>query len=151
MIYWLFGQPASGKTTLALKLIDKIEKQTFHIDGDNLRDILHNHDYSKEGREKNLNAVLDISRYLDSKNINVVISVVAPYNYHRNELSKTNGAVQIYVHTDKIRGRENNFAKDFEEPNYGYIDINTSNDSIEQSLNKLIHELDKKELWWRAN
>jgi adenylylsulfate kinase-like enzyme len=59
MIYLFTGQPGSGKTTLAKKLqmwlqTDKANwrKSVFHIDGDQLRELFPNKDYSKEGREK---------------------------------------------------------------------------------------------------
>ena len=58
MIYLFTGQPGSGKTTLGKKLqiwlqTDKKNwrKSVFHIDGDQLRELFPNTDYSKEGRE----------------------------------------------------------------------------------------------------
>ena len=51
---WLTGQPASGKTTLANMLIDNFnknghEKDFYNIDGDDLRDLFQNKDYSRKG------------------------------------------------------------------------------------------------------
>ena len=58
MIYWFTGQPGSGKTVLSVLLKDYLEKNylknVIHIDGDDLREIFENKDYSKEGRIKNL-------------------------------------------------------------------------------------------------
>ena len=58
MIIWFTGQPGSGKTTLANELIlnlkrDFPDKKLINIDGDDLRSISKNKDYSKEGRIKN--------------------------------------------------------------------------------------------------
>ena len=54
MIYWLTGQPGSGKTTLANNLLDHFGKEkTMIIDGDDLRQIFDNKDYSEIGRRKN--------------------------------------------------------------------------------------------------
>ena len=54
MIIWLTGQPGSGKTTLANSLISNIKKDNsikiINLDGDDLRSINKNKDYSKEGR-----------------------------------------------------------------------------------------------------
>ena len=61
MIYWFCGQPAAGKTTLAKALIEKLGTKHVHIDGDNLRHILQNNDYTREGRERNIQSVLDIT------------------------------------------------------------------------------------------
>ena len=56
---WLTGQPASGKTTLANLLMKELsnsngEKSYFNIDGDDLRNLFQNKDYSREGRERNI-------------------------------------------------------------------------------------------------
>jgi adenylylsulfate kinase-like enzyme len=54
MIFWLTGQPGSGKTTLANEIISQIKKndssiKIINLDGDDLRNINKNKDYSKEG------------------------------------------------------------------------------------------------------
>ena len=73
MIYWFTGQPGAGKTTLALELIKHLDNP-IHIDGDNLRDILKNYDYTDVGRKKNIENVITIARFLDFKKFDVVIS-----------------------------------------------------------------------------
>ena len=65
MIYWFTGQPGSGKTTLAKAMIEECADQCIHIDGDNLREIFQNFDYTEKGRRKNIQTVLDICRFLD--------------------------------------------------------------------------------------
>jgi adenylylsulfate kinase-like enzyme len=57
MIYWFTGQPGHGKTVLC-NLFKRLyyttyHKQVIHIDGDDIRAIFDNKDYSKEGRIKN--------------------------------------------------------------------------------------------------
>jgi len=53
MIIWLTGQPGSGKTTICKRILwDK--PGVFHIDGDDLRDLFENKDYSETGRRKNV-------------------------------------------------------------------------------------------------
>jgi adenylylsulfate kinase-like enzyme len=93
MIYWFTGQPGSGKTTLAKKLqmwlqTDKTNwrKSVFHIDGDQLRELLPNTDYTKEGRERNIRKAMDIAKYLHSTGHDVVVSLVSPYLHLREEL-----------------------------------------------------------------
>ena len=54
MIYWFTGQPGHGKTTLAKALIAHLRAQgtePFHVDGDDLRALTANADYSRAGRE----------------------------------------------------------------------------------------------------
>ena len=50
MIYVLYGQPASGKTTLG-KLLAQELNTPFVIDGDEFREMFTNKNYGREGRE----------------------------------------------------------------------------------------------------
>jgi len=52
-IIWLTGQPGAGKTVLATELKQHLDN-VFHIDGDDLRAIFDNKDYSEVGRRKNI-------------------------------------------------------------------------------------------------
>ncbi len=144
MIYLFIGQPGSGKTTLAKKLqmwlqTDKKNwrKSVFHIDGDELRELFPNKDYSKEGREKNIQKAFDIAKYLQSTDVDVVISLVSPYKELREKLKEECKVVEIYCHTKKMRGREDKFALDFEPPTEFFVDLDTS-DTPENTFNKLL-------------
>ena len=137
MIYWFTGQPGAGKTTLAKALIEKCSDNCIHIDGDELRDIFQNHDYSIKGRKKNMNSVLDLCRFLDKKNFTVVVSVVAPYKKIRDSLKLTNLVTEIFVHTTEPRGREKYFVKNYEPPTDNFIDIDTTELNIEECLQKI--------------
>ena len=138
MIYWFSGQPGSGKTTLATNLIKKLDKY-IHIDGDNLRKIFSNYDYSETGRRKNIENVITITKFLDYQKFDVVISVVAPYKELRDSLKNTNTVTEIYLHTNEIRGRENYFVKDYQQPQTDYIDLDTGELSIEECINKILN------------
>jgi adenylylsulfate kinase len=144
MIYLFTGQPGSGKTTLAKKLqywlqTDKKNwrKTVFHIDGDQLRELFPNKDYSKEGRERNIQKAFDIAKYLDSCGSDVVISLVSPYREMREQLKSDCKVQEIYCHTKKMRGRENFFALDYEAPIQFYVDLDTSA-SPDDTFSKLI-------------
>ena len=137
MIISIFGQPASGKTTLAKKFI---AEGFHHIDGDHLREMFDNKDYSREGRIRNLNRASDIAKYLHYTNHNVVLSLVYPYEEAREYLSKLTRDVRwIYLIYEEDRGRDDFKVKDFELPHMNEVDliINTSNTSIEDSADKI--------------
>ena len=144
MIYLFTGQPGSGKTTLAKKLqmwlqTDKANwrKSVFHIDGDQLRELFPNTDYSKEGRYKNIGKAFDIAKYLDVSGNDVVISLVSPYRELREKFKSECKVQEVYCHTKKIRGREDKFALDYEPPTEFYIDLDTS-DNLDNTFNKLL-------------
>ncbi len=144
MIYLFTGQPGSGKTTLAKKLQYWLQtekrnwrKSVFHIDGDQLRELFPNKDYSKEGREKNIQKAFDIAKYLHSCGNDVVISLVSPYREMREQLKSECKVQEIYCHTKKIRGREDFFVLDYERPIEFYVDLDTSS-SPDDTFSKLI-------------
>ena len=68
MIYWFTGQPGAGKTVLAKSLNAKyFENKAFHVDGDDLREIFDNKDYSEVGRRKNIELAQHMSHFLHNK------------------------------------------------------------------------------------
>ena len=115
MITVLFGQPHSGKTTLANQL-----KADYYIDGDHLRNMFKNKDYSKQGRINNLNRASDIATYLHYNGQDVVLSLVYPYKEARDYLNSLVADVKwIYLVYEVDRGREQYHVSDFDYPENG--------------------------------
>jgi adenylylsulfate kinase-like enzyme len=145
-IYWFTGQPGAGKTVLAKALQDRLEwmrQDVFHIDGDDLRDLIQNKDYSKEGRIKNIELAQSIAKYLYNKNKIVVVSLVSPYLDIRERFKQDMGTniVEIYVHTTDIRGREQFHVLDYEVPNSNFISIDTTGKTDTESFKYLLTQL----------
>ena len=145
MIYWFTGQPGSGKTTLAKHLetyISSTEK-VIHIDGDDLRNIFNNKDYSEEGRRKNIERAQDISLFMSNKGFEVVVSLVSPFiNQRENFKSKLGENIkEIYVHTKNIRGREDFHVTEYEQPISNFVEIDTTDRSIVESSVELFSKL----------
>ena len=105
--------------------------------------IFNNQDYSKDGRIKNLTNINNIFRFLDHKGFNVVVSVVSPYKEMREEFKKScgDGIVEIYVHTNRKRQREQFKVEGYEPPELNFFDMDTTSDNPVQSFTKLVHYL----------
>ena len=141
---WLTGQPASGKTTLATLLLKKLSKnedsqQYFNIDGDDLRDLFQNKDYSRKGREANIRLGMSIAAYLINKGCIPIVSLVSPYITLREEFKSKYKVLEIYLHTSEIRGRENYFAENYEPPKENFLDMDTTHKSEKESLDEILN------------
>jgi adenylylsulfate kinase len=140
MIYWFTGQPGHGKTVLATAFKEYLNNNCFHIDGDDIREIFDNKDYSEAGRMKNIELAQHLSHFLHKKGQNVVVSLVSPYKDQRetfkHKLGK--GVLEYYIHTTDIRGREDYHVDGYEAPTEDFCGINTTNISPLDSLKQII-------------
>ena len=145
MIYWFTGQPGAGKTSIAEVLIDKLPPNTFHVDGDDLREIFNNKDYSETGRRKNIELAQHITHFLHNKGTNVVVSLVSPYRDQREEFKQKigNDIIEIYVHTKNLRGREDFHVKNYEEPLENFLDMDTSDVLISNCVDNILEYVNK--------
>ena len=151
MIYYFTGQPEHGKTTLGKMLVEHlIEKygteNVFHIDGDDIRKLFTNADYTINGRVNNINTANRIAHYLHNHNKHVVVSVVAPYIDQREDFKATLGEniIEFYIHSNEAKTRDKFKAIAYMKPTENYYDIDTTLDTPEQSLNKIKKYIDEK-------
>ena len=140
MIYVLYGQPASGKTTIGKKMAEFLQTP-FVIDGDEFRDMFSNANYGKDGREQNIRNANAVATYLNKKgargewsaiyckdefgnsikglrlqeDTDVIMCLVNPYEKLREELKENNEGevVEIYLQSDRELRREYH-VEDFE-------------------------------------
>lgn len=145
MIIALFGQPHSGKSTIANDILKHTTTFT-NIDGDKLRELFVNKDYSREGRIKNLNRASDIAHFLNSTGTNVILSLVYPYKEAREYLnSLTKDVYWVYLTYSGERGRENFHVKDFEEPvGESILHLDTSSLSLHSCLDIINNYINAK-------
>jgi len=117
MIYVLYGQPGSGKTTLGKLLAERLETP-FIIDGDEFRNMLSNTGYGREGREQNIRSANAVATYLtqiDWLCPPVIMSLVNPYQELRAELRRQNTGRVIEVMLSSSRDlRKEYHVEDFE-------------------------------------
>jgi adenylylsulfate kinase-like enzyme len=147
MIIILFGQPHSGKTTLAKNYQTEIFLEfglTMPIvDGDDIREMFANKDYSKEGRIKNLQRISDIATFLNKQYTVTLVSAVFPLEEARKYLNDLNPeqTIWVYLTYEEERGREANHVKDFEIPNEfempNLLTLNTTTNGIYESVQKI--------------
>ena len=161
MVIWFTGQPGSGKTTLAERFIEdkligfmKIPPwEIIHLDGDDVRKTLAKQnpdDYSRDGRLKIIRFVMDTSVFLVSKGYLPVISLVSPYRWlredlkvvgrgcHYSKLQPLFKVLEVYCHTTEKRGKEEYFVDDYQPPLTNYLDMDTTNKSIEECLDEIL-------------
>ena len=160
MIYLLYGQPASGKTTLGKLLAGHLDTP-FIIDGDEFREMFTNKNYGREGREENIKNANAVSTFLNkkgeegnwkavyiqdtesswkshpvNKGTHVVVSLVNPYEHLRGELRENNGGqVTEVLLTSNRELRKEYHVEDFEEGVPSHT-MNTDR-SVEGSWNEL--------------
>tara|TARA_Y100000114_G_scaffold153846_1_gene174676 strand:+ start:4654 stop:5106 length:453 start_codon:yes stop_codon:yes gene_type:complete len=149
MIYWFTGQPAQGKSILSGKLwryLNNNYPKTRHfvIDGDDLRNLLDNKDYSEQGRRTNMKVAQGIASYLNDKHFDVLVALVSPYRDLREDFKSRwgNQIREIYVHSNRKTERDKYRVPNYQKPLDNYISIDTSKDSVEESFKKLKKELE---------
>ena len=141
MIYWFTGQPGAGKTTLALALQKELRQRghvTVHLDGDLLRIVTANQDFSMAGRMKNIRAAQALAAKIHGDGAWVVAAFVSPFRELREEFKKHPEVVEIYVHTNERRGREKYFSDIYEPPLENFLDIDTTNVSVEECVQRIL-------------
>ena len=164
MIYVLYGQPASGKTTLG-KLLAQEVNTPFVIDGDEFREMFTNKNYGKAGREENIKNANAVATYLNKKceredwlaiycrneegvtgrpvkeGSDVVMCLVNPYKHLREELANNNQdkVVEIFLQSSRDLRKEYH-VEDFEigEPKYA-LRTDTSVEESWENLKELLN------------
>jgi energy-coupling factor transporter ATP-binding protein EcfA2 len=125
MIINLTGQAGAGKTTISKELL-KLIPNSINIDGDELRDILNNKDYSETGRRNNIKTAYNIALFLEKKEFVPIISLISPYKDLREELKERTEVFECYIFTSEIRGREKYFVEGYEKPDKYFLPIDTT-------------------------
>lgn len=142
-VYWFTGQPGAGKTTLADMLKKRLLHDAYRIDGDEMRQLFTNVDYSIKGRVTNVDTAQKIAHYLHNRGEDVIVSLVSPYIDQREEFKKILGdsLIEIYVHTSGKRERDHFKSEAYIGPKSNFIDIDTTDSTPEESYKELISKL----------
>ena len=115
----LTGQPGSGKTTLSKLVKERLQEDgesVFIIDGDEMRQLHSNYDYTDAGRVKNVAQASVLAKKKLALGFVVIVAMVIPTNSLRDRLIEKGNTAVFLIETSEIRGREANFASPFEVP-----------------------------------
>ncbi|RCJ15915.1 adenylyl-sulfate kinase [Nostoc sp. ATCC 43529] len=168
LILWLTGLSGAGKSTLAKRLEEEIKKRDCLVevlDGDVVRTNLSKGlTFSKEDREINIRRIGFVANLLSRNGIVVIVAAISPYRGIREELRQTtHNFIEIYVNAPlpvcearDVKGLYA-MARDgkiksftgiddpYEEPLYPDIVCYTSEETIEESIRKVITELESQD------
>lgn len=159
-VLWFTGLSGAGKSTLAEAVFDEMKKRGYkieHLDGDNVRHIFPKTGFSKEERDRHVRRVGFLASKLESNGIFVTASFISPYRESRQFVRNLcKNFVEIYVSTPlevceerdvkglyaKARAGEiTNFTgidDPYEAPESPEITVDTSKESLEQSVQRII-------------
>jgi len=88
VVIWLTGVPASGKSTIATALEERLRAQELlveNLDAEEVRaNLSPNLGYTAEARDENTKWLAWMSQVLSQHGINVIVAAVSPLRSHRN-------------------------------------------------------------------
>ncbi|HTL80121.1 MAG TPA: adenylyl-sulfate kinase [Bacteroidia bacterium] len=167
-VIWMTGLSGSGKSTLAIGLertLLNAGKLAYVLDGDNVRSgINSNLGFTEEDRKENIRRVAEVAKLLVDSGVIVICSFVSPTIEIRSLAKNIIGEkdfLEVYVNASlavcekrDVKGlyakARSGLIKDFtgihqafEAPEDPALEINTENNSLEQSLNTLLEFVHK--------
>jgi adenylyl-sulfate kinase len=167
---WFTGWSAAGKTTLATALEKRLRRRGIQnvqrLDGDVVReDLTKDLGYSKEDRDENIRRVTFVAELLANNGVATLVSFISPYRALRNKArQRCLNFVEVYVkcsldtlarrdpkglYARAMAGEIPNFtgiSDPYEEPESPEVIVETDNETVEESLQKVISALEGLDL-----
>ena len=161
---WLLGLSASGKSTLAERVVRYLcdsGRKVQLIDGDTIREEIGGmFGYTREERIKAANVYRAMARLLNENEIDVVVAAISPYEEMRvKNRERITNYIEVNVncpidecierdpkglYKKALDGREKfvvGIDEEYEFPQNSDIVVNTMEESIEESFEKIIKHL----------
>lgn len=102
MLYWVCGKVNAGKTTFSYKLKKELGDNVVLLDGDSIRHVTNNNDYSKEGIFLVHTHIIGLACYFEEQGLNVIVAIVSPYKDIRKATLDGINHILYYVHGGKM-------------------------------------------------
>ena len=163
---WFTGLPLSGKTTIADRVYEELEKLDIpieRIDSKDVRDLIPKIGYTRDERNRHMHRIGHLIRTLQKNSISTVASFVSPYRESRKairEMVKNNIVVYVKANVETCKSRDykelykkavngeiTNFpgVNDvYEEPMRAEIVIDTETTSAEQAADQIVKYVKKR-------
>lgn len=163
---WFTGLPLSGKTTIADKVYEELEKLHIpleRIDSKDVRELIPDIGYTREDRNRHMHRIGHLIKTLQKNSVSTVASFVSPYKESRKairDMVKNN--VVVYVKADietckkrdttgkfekALSGEYKNFtgiSDVYEEPQHAEIIIDTDKISVDEAVKEIVLYIKKK-------
>ena len=144
MIIYFTGQPSAGKTTLANAINNNSVfpySRPIVLDGDELREMTSNKDYSEAGRRRNLEVAHAIALFLVKIGYVPIIAMVSPFRDLREQLKARTTVVEFHVETSSKRERHHFHVSGYQPPldNFTYINTDVALQNCVAIIKKTIH------------
>jgi len=151
-VIWLTGLSGSGKSTLAEKLYEELKNRGMkveHLDGDLIRDVFPRTGFSKEERDRHIRRIGFLASMLEKNGVFVVASFIAPYKeiYLSTPLEVCEQRDPKGLYAKVRKGEIKNFTgvdDPYEIPKDPFLNLDTSNISIEESVDTILRSLKLK-------
>ena len=168
VVLWFTGLSGSGKSTLAHSLEEKLFQRgcrTFVLDGDNVRHGLNsNLDFSDASRTENIRRISEVSKLMLESGLIVMTAFISPFKKDRYEAKKlisNDDFIEIYckatleiceardvkgLYKRARAGEIKNYTgidSPYEEPENPDLIVDTDNETLGDSVSKIINFLEK--------
>lgn len=162
LLIWITGLSGSGKSTIGSALessLYNLDKATYLLDGDNLRHGINSDlGFSDIDRTENIRRIGEISKLFVDAGLITIATFVSPFKKDRNFVRSLLGDyfIEVYIDCDldtcikrdpkglyekALSGEISQFtgiSSPYEKPDKPELVINTVDDPIEESINKII-------------
>ena len=162
---WFTGLPLSGKTTIADKVYEELEKLHIpleRLDSKDIRDLVPNIGFTREDRNRHMTRIGHLIKTLQNNSISTVASFVSPYRESRKTIrTMVKNNIVVYVKADVSTCRDRDYKgaykkadsgefKNFsgvndvyEEPQRAEITIDTDNTTVDEAVQIIVKYIKK--------